>query len=160
MKGWSYIYIILYVYKRERDQTYWKMLTSAKSLSWKTGLLYCVLGFPECFIFRMKYVIIFYKGKKKQRWARVKRKTKQWKKAISRSENHSLFFFYRHLLQICYVTYFCARNLNEILFFRAMPVVIVPVLFNSGTLRLWLQPAEAKPSRDASFCIIQTSPSL
>lgn len=102
----------------------------------------------------------FYEGKKKQRGARVKRKTKQWKKAIPWTEYHSQFFLNKHLLQICYVTYFCARNLNEILFFKAILVVIVPVLFNSGTLCLWLQPAEVKPSRDASFCIIQTSPSL
>lgn len=84
----------------------------------------------------MKCVIMFYKGKKKQRWASAKGRLSSERKQSLELKIIHYFFFNRHLLQTCYVTYSCARNLNEILLFKAMSVVIVPVLFNNGTLCL------------------------
>ena len=68
------------------------MLISAKSW-WKTGLLYCVLDFAGCFVFRMKCVIMFYKGKKKQRWARAKgRLSSERKQSLELKIIHYFFF--------------------------------------------------------------------
>lgn len=101
------------------------------------GLLHYVLYFTTCFIFHMKCFTIFIKkkksknGQKMRKWPSSKRKQRLELKIIH-------YLFNKHLLQFCYVTYFCTGNLKNILFFFFLThaLLITPVLLNSGTLRL------------------------
>lgn len=125
-------------------------------------LLHYVLCLPEYFIFHMKCFRLFFIKERKAEVARDERKAKWWKTAIPWTAYYLLLFsigiYYRFAKWLTFGLGIWTKS--HFFFSKAMPGVITPVLFTSGTLCLWLQPAEVKPNRDAFCCIIQTSPGV